>query len=565
MIQQELKKTIIDALDKLKIEAPEIVLEHPADLSHGDFSTNVALACAKKVGKNPQKLAEEIVRYIVLNKPEQIAKIEIAGPGFINFKLASKFLGEKVAEIVADDNFGRNPSLKGKKVVVEYTDPNPFKQFHIGHLMSNTIGESVARLFEYTGAEVKRANYQGDVGLHVAKAIWGMEHKAKELAEAKNKNPSEQVAFLGSCYAFGAKDENEKTKKEIQEINKKVYERTDKEVNELYDWGRRASLDYFETIYHRLGTKFDLYFFESEAGPLGKKVVEEFLPRGVFEKSDGAVIFKGENHGLHTRVFMNKDGLPTYEAKELGLAKFKQDKYPYDVSVVVTGNEIKEYFKVLLCAMGLIFPELAKKTRHLSHGMLRLPSGKMSSRTGDVITGESLLLGVESMVHEKIADRELVTEEKNRIANDVAVGAIKYSILRQAIGGDIIFDFEKSISFEGDSGPYLQYSYARAQSVLRKAKINQSREAIIPKEAGNLERMLIRFPEIVERAQKELSPHHVATYLIEIAGTFNAFYANNQIINSGEAEGYRLLLVEAFANVMKNGLYLLGIKAPEVM
>ncbi|MFA6536701.1 MAG: arginine--tRNA ligase [Candidatus Paceibacterota bacterium] len=568
MVQNELKKAVIGALGNLKIEAPEIVLEHPADLSHGDFSTNVALACAKKVGKNPRELAELIIKEISQRQLKEIESISVAGPGFINFKLSAKFLGEEMAKIVEDGNFGRNQSLKGKKVIVEYTDPNPFKQFHIGHLMSNSIGESIARLFEYTGAEVKRANYQGDVGLHVAKAIWGMEHKAKELAEAKSNNPSEQVAFLGSCYAFGAKDDSEKAKKEIQDLNKKVYERSDEKINQLFDWGRKASLDYFETIYHKLGTKFDFYFFESEVGPIGKQVVEEFLPHGVFEKSDGAVIFKGEDHGLHTRVFLNKEGLPTYEAKELGLSKVKHDKYSYDISVVVTGNEIKEYFKVLLCAMSLVFPELARKTKHLSHGMLRLPTGKMSSRTGDVITGESLLLGVESMVHEKIAERELVTEEKNRIANEVSVGAIKYSILRQAIGGDIIFDLEKSISFEGDSGPYLQYSYARAQSVLRKAKLQGP--ALYDKagpcnEVGVLERHLIRFPEVVERAQQEFSPHHIATYLIEIAGAFNSFYANTKIIGSGEGEYYRLVLVRAFSQVMKNGLYLLGIKSPEVM
>jgi len=568
MIQKEIKKLIKDALEKLEIEFSEIDLEYPVDLFHGDYSTNIALVLAKRVGESPKILAEKIVAEVHENK--MIGKVEVAGPGFINFKLAPAFLVGKVAEIAEDGNFGRNETLLGQKTIVEYTDPNPFKQFHIGHLMSNTIGESIARLFEYTGAEVKRANYQGDVGLHVAKAIWGMKQKIKELADIKTKGLAEKVAFLGSCYALGAKDESEEIKKEIQVINKKVYERSDQEINELYDWGRQVSLDYFETIYHRLGTKFNFYFFESEAGLLGKKIVEEFLPKGVFEKSDGAVIFKGEDHGLHTRVFMNKEGLPTYEAKELGLAKSKYDKYPYDVSIVVTGNEIKEYFKVLLCAMNLIFPELAEKTKHVPHGMLRLPSGKMSSRTGDVVIGESLLEAVESMVHEKIAERELVTEEKNKIANDVAVGAIKYSILRQATGGDIIFDLEKSISFEGDSGPYLQYSNARANSILRKSKYQGlaliSRQGLDDEGGGMiLERMLVRFPEIVARAQKELSPHYIATFLIEIAGAFNSFYANNQIIGSGEAESYRLALTKAFANTMQNGLYLLGIKAPEVM
>ena len=285
--------------------------------------------------------------------------------------------------------------------------------------------------------------------------------------------------------------------------------------------------------------------------------------------SEGAVVFHGEKRGLHTRVFVNSKGFPTYEAKDVGLNRIKFTKWNPDLSVIVTANEQNEYFKVVLAALRDMYPDVAEKTKHVSHGILRLPSGKMSSRTGNVITGESLLSAVEAMVHEKIAERELVTEEKNRIANEVSVGAIKYSILRQAIGGDIIFDFEKSISFEGDSGPYLQYSYARAQSVLRKASSGKILEAKPPKLVGSealvLKRLLVRFPEIVERSQKELSPHYVATYLIEIAGAFNNFYANNKIIDSGEGEGYRLMLVKAFANVMKSGLYLLGIKSPEVM
>ena len=570
MIQKELKRVIIEVLDKLKIEAPEIVLEHPADLSHGDFSTNAALACAKRVGKNPRELAKQVASEISKNQPKEIESVSVAGPGFINFKLSPKFLGEQVAKIAEDDNFGRNQSLKGKKIIVEYTDPNAFKPFHIGHLMANAIGESLSRLVEFSGANIVRVCYPSDIGLHIAKAVWGC-IKNKNNFPKDTDSLTVKTAFLGKAYVEGTAryEDDLEAKASIDTINEQLFRRSDKAVLAVYEKGRSWSLDHFEVLYKRLGTKFDEYIYESEAAPEGLKIVKEFLDRGVFEMSEGAVVFHGEKRGLHTRVFVNSKGFPTYEAKDVGLNRIKFTKWNPDLSVIVTANEQNEYFKVVLAALRDMYPDVAEKTKHVSHGILRLPSGKMSSRTGNVITGESLLSAVEAMVHEKIAERELVTEEKNRIANEVSVGAIKYSILRQAIGGDIIFDFEKSISFEGDSGPYLQYSYARAQSVLRKASSGKILEAKPPKLVGSealvLKRLLVRFPEIVERSQKELSPHYVATYLIEIAGAFNNFYANNKIIDSGEGEGYRLMLVKAFANVMKSGLYLLGIKSPEVM
>ena len=570
MIVEELKKITGKVLNNLGVETPEVVFEHPAELAYGDYSTNVALRYAKELKKKPRELAEEIVGKLEARsaKLEKIEKIEVGGAGFINFYLSKEFFSESIRKIQTEgESFGKNKTLDGKKVMVEYTDPNPFKEFHIGHLMSNAIGESIARITEFQGAEVKRACYQGDVGLHVAKAVWGVSQTNNQQPTTDN---GKSIRMWGESYARGSEryEIDEEVKKEIDELNKKIFDKSNEEVNTLYESGRRVSLEYFEEIYKKLGTKFAYYFFESETGAFGKQVVEEFLDKGVFEKSQGAIIFPGEKHGLHTRVFINSQGLPTYEAKELGLAKIKYDKYNYDQSVVITGNEINDYFRVLLCALNLVFPELAKKTKHLSHGMLRLPTGKMSSRTGCVITGEAIISAVEAMVHKKIEDREMEIFEKNKVAEAVAVGAIKYSILRQAIGGDIIFDFDKSISFEGDSGPYLQYSLVRAKSVLNKVK-----EAHIEPFVGVkllqiptiLERLLYRFPEIVARASAEYEPHYITTYLTQLAGAFNSWYAKNQIIGSGEAEPYRLALTSSFATVMKNGLYLLGIPVPSTM
>ena len=552
-MKQKIKKIIAKAIKEIGVEKiPEILVEVPKNLEHGDYSTNTAMI----LKKNPIEIAEKI-------KSDLFKKIEVKN-GFINFFVSDKYIIENIKKI--NKNFGKNNNLKikeangserSRRIILDYTDPNPFKEFDIGHLMSNAIGESLSRIFEFQGAKVKRVCYQGDVGMHVAKAIWG---------KIKNKNLKWPEA-----YAFGAKEftDNENSKKEITELNKKVFEKSDKNINKLYDQGKKESLKYFDKIYKKLDTKFDWLIFESQVADLGKKTVEKGLKSKVFEKGENsAIIFKGEKFGLHTRVFINSEGIPTYEAKDLGLAQIKYKKYPYDLSFVVTGNEINEYFKVMKQAMQEVLPDLANKTNHIGHGMLRLPEGKMSSRTGKIITGESLLGKLQEMVIEKIKDEDFSKKEQQEIAEAVAVGAVRYSILKQSIGGDVIYDFDKSISFDGDSGPYLQYSFARAKSILRKAKqekINKS-FAKIPNEVSQLEKMLCQFPEIIEKAGTEKEPHFILLYLTELAGCFNTYYAKNKIVDkSDEFSAYKVALTEAFTVVMKNGMHLLGIKTLEKM
>jgi arginyl-tRNA synthetase len=558
MIKETIQKEIAKILGD---NAREFVVEKSSDF--GDYATNAAMMNAKGREGGPHGFAEFLVSE--LQKSEEInavvEKMGVAGPGFINFYLKDEVVVGHIGEILESGaEYGKNKSDAGEKVIIEYTDPNPFKEFHIGHLMTNTLGEALSRIIEASGAEVKRACYQGDVGMHVAKAIYGL---------MTNDTLHMTADGLGKAYSAGAKAYDEH-KEEIQEINKKIYDRSDEEINRIYDEGRKISLEYFEHIYKRLGTHFDYYFFESETAVLGRQIVEENLNK-VFFKSDGAVVFPGEEHGLHTRVFLNSEGLPTYEAKELGLAKIKHDAYPYDTSVIITANEVNDYFQVLLRAMSLVFPELEKKTKHISHGMLRLPTGKMSSRTGDVITAETLIGALSEMVMAKIADRDI--EDKGRVAEEIAVAGIKYSILKQSPGKDIIFDPEKALSFEGDSGAYLQYAYVRTQSILRKAnEINKIHRVVlctqdypVYESVSALEKMLFEgLPNAVLMARRELSPNYIATYLIDLCREFNAYYEQNQILNNEHTE-HRLALVEAVGIVLKNGLNLLGIPVPEKM
>jgi arginyl-tRNA synthetase len=561
-IQEKLEKNIRAALGVLSIDVDAVHLEHPSDLANGDFATNVAFVATKQADRNPQELAEQIAHILRDGKDEMIEKIEVAGPGFINFYLSPTFYLHALGEILAkNDRYGGNDELNGKKVMIEYTDPNPFKEFHAGHLMSNTIGESISRIIEFSGAEVKRANYQGDTGLHVAKALWGLLQK---------KSTSLNIKEIGNAYAYGTTmyEEREDAKKEIDEINVSLYKGTlEHPLSGLYEEGRRISLEHFETIYRKLGTKFDYYFFERDTGVVGMRLVEEHKD-DIFEESDGAVVFRGEKYGLHTRVFVTSDEYPTYEAKELGLAEKKQGIYPHDHSITLTGNEITEYFKVVVSALSCFNKGIAEKIEHIPHGMLRLPEGKMSSRKGNVIATEALVEEVSTRVREKILDnKELDEREKDELSKVVAVGAIKYSILKNATGRDIVFDIEKSLSFEGDSGPYIQYTYARAQSVLRRAQATGTPPPLdrMPSAIGELERTLARFPEVVGRAHKEREPHHVASFAVDISQKFNAWYAKERIVGSGYEEPYRVALTFAVSTVLKNALFLLGIDAPERM
>ncbi len=557
-MREELKEALAAALKSVGISASEVFLEHTADLKNGDYSSGAAMRYAKRLGMPPRALAEKIagqLRSSTTLGPISIRKIEIAGAGFINFYLAPQALAASIEKARKEDTWGSNALHKGRKIMVEYTDPNPFKEFHIGHLMSNAIGESISRLLQFSGAEVKRANYQGDVGPHVAKAIWGLR---------KLRISPHDSAELGKAYATGAQayENDAKAKEEIDGITAKVYDHFDSEINKIYDAGRKVSLAHFEELYRILGTKFDYYFFESETAPYGLALVKAHPE--VFEESDGAIVYKGEQDGLHTRVFVTSKGLPTYETKDLGLAQMKSKTWPCDVSITITAHEQREYFAVVLAAMKKVLPEIARKIRHVSHGMMRLPSGKMSSRKGDIVTGESLLNELIEVAKARAIESR--ADDKEKLAQDVAVAAIKYQILKQASGKDIIFDRERALSLEGDSGPYLQYAHARTHAVVERAKEQNVTAKVDAKaEPSELTRLLHRFPEVVERAAEALEPHFLTTHLLEIASQFNSWYAREQILDGSANSAHKVALTEAVRRALKNGLWILGIPAPEKM
>ncbi len=570
-----------------------IVIDRPADSTRGDYSTNIALVAAKVIGKSPVEFAVELVALLQANISLEgseihkiVSKVEVAGAGFVNFYIYPNLAAEAVIEAAKESavkEFGKIDLNNGKKIAYEYTDPNPFKVFHIGHLMANMVGESLSRLGEFTGAEIKRFCYQGDLGRHVALFIYGLRlmdepFPTEEDIEKKKLTLTDRMYYMGKAYAKGATyfKEHTEIEEEIQTINKKLYEKSDEEINTIYNLGLEWSLEYFETLYVRLGTKFDQYFFESQCVEPARALIEEGLKKKIFKESEGAIIFEGDKE--HTRVFITKHNLPTYDAKELGLAKLKYEAFTYDKGIIVTGNEQDQYFEVNLKAQSLVLPETADKNTHVSHGMMVLPTGKMSSRTGDVVSAEEMLESASATVLEIMKDREMGEEDKTKIADMVAIGGLKYLVLRQAAGKNVIYDAKKALSFEGDSGPYLQYAAVRAQTVIEKAKAqgvtastNPNLEAVMnnPVSLG-LAKKIYTFHEIVEHAYLDNAPHHVATYLIELASMFNGFYATNKIIDTTDEttkakSAEFVAITQAVSHVIGNGLYLLGISLPEKM
>lgn len=569
-----------------------------------EIDADLAMPCftlAKEMKKSPQDIAKEIAKSIAGKKHESIKKIEASGP-YVNFYAGWEKISVMVIKQVIKENWKygsgkksigakqtdakrinakgvsqrgakQSASSSSGKVIVEFAHPNTHKLFHIGHLRNITTGEAVSRILEFSGTNVIRANYQGDVGLHIAKCLWAIGKTGLE----KSPSLSKRIEFLGNAYAKGSKayEEDEKAKSEIIEINKNIYEK-DPKTMKLWKLTREWSLEYFDKIYERVDTTFNRLYFESEVSQPGLNLAKQALKRGILESSDGAVIFDGTNHGLDKRVFINNKGLPTYEAKELGLAELEFSEFgKIDKCIHVVGPEQASFFKVTFKVEELLNPKKFKDRQfHLAYGWVRLREGKMSSRLGNVIEGEWLLDELKKNILEKYVGKQDYPENKKQeIAETIAIGATKYYFLRFNTPSEISFDMNEAVSLEGDTGPYLQYTYARARSILRKSREHKKEKdgsrahsihGTISREEMAVVKKLSEFPHAIEKSAGEYKPNLVANYLFELATAFNEFYHAKQVIGSGQ-EKELLAMVEAVSIVLSSGLKLLGIRTLERM
>ena len=548
---------IAEAIKNLYGADTSVVLTRP-ESRFGDYATNIALQLAKQLAKNPREVAEEVAAE--LRQTDMFKQVDVAGPGFINLWLSDEAL---LAEAE------REPArpLAGQTVVAEYSDPNPFKVLHAGHLYTTIVGDAIARLLEAAGADVHRVNFGGDVGRHVARNMWAIIKNLGGILPEKLNELDEDFhvrsAWLRARYVEGTEaDENdESAKNEITELNKQLYELIAADDHEsalakIYWTCREWSYEYFKLFYNELGVvQFEKYYPESVTTPTGVETVKKGLENGVYEMSDGAVVFKAEKYGLHTRVFINSEGLPTYEAKDVGLIMQKWRDYNFDKSIIITGNDIQQYMKVVQKSIEQFEPELVARSVHLTHGNLKLAGGKkMSSRKGTVLLALDVLE----------AAREAQAAQHDNANEPVVLGAVKYAFLSNRIGGDIVYDPETSVSLHGNSGPYLQYAHARACSIAAKSSVIATKPEHLDESERELVQKLSESPESLEQAAEELMPHLVCNYLYELAQAFNRFYEKSRIIGD-EREAGRLYLLNLYRETLARGLNLLGISAPEKM
>ncbi len=501
-------------------------------------------------------------------------------PGFLNFKVDDIYLNEKLNDLCKDfDDEIKSDGFSGKTIICEFSDPNPFKVLHVGHLYTSVVGDSISRLYEYAGANVVRANFGGDVGLHVAKTMYIL------LQKDTNNLKIEDIA---KSYVEGtaAYEDDEFAKQEITRLNKEIYKINAEdihgtELSDLYWKGRELSYEYFNNFYASIGVKFDKYYPESTVAALGLATVKRELKNGVYEMSDGAVVFKGEKYGLHTRVFINKEGVPTYEAKDVGLIFTKNNDYHFDKSVIITGNEQSDYMKVVLKSVEQYAKDLVEKTTHLTHGLVKLKGNvKMASRKGNFLKAVDVL----DLIQDELKSAYNSTDEK------VSLAATKYAFLKYKMGGDIIFDPQESVKMTGNSGPYLLYSCVRAKKILGNAlaqdegletvsrEPHEASEVTEPRNDGREEtrsrdlhpseraliKKLLEYKSLLAEAVSEMAPHKVANYLYELAQDFSRFYENCQVAGS-EEEKERMKIVKVYLDTMTHGLNLLGIEIPEEM
>ncbi len=565
MIKEEIVYILKDIVKKLGVQHIAINLEHPTNPAFGDYSTSIALKLTKQLKKNPLEIAQTIADEVPKNP--RIEKVEVVKPGFINFWLADDFLLKNLNGI-RDGNFVFAPFHfgKGKKVMVEFAHPNTLKLFHIGHLRNIVTGESIVRILEAVGNKVIRSNYQGDVGLHIAKCLFQVQ--SSKLKVQSLKTVKEKIDFIGKMYTEGTRayESDEKAKKEIHNINRMVYEQ-DTEIHPLWQETRQWSLDYFDAIYKRIYSHFDRLYFESEMAKKGVEIVNKALKKGILEKSEGAIVFNGKKYGLDVRVFVNSLGFPTYEGKELALAEKEfSDFGEIDKCIHLTTPEQSSFFKVTFKVEELLDPSKKDRQYHLMYEWVNLKGGKMSSREGNVVEGEWLI----DEAKKKILELFKCTDD---VAEILAIAAVKYSFLKNGVSNPIAFDFQESVSLEGNSGPYLLYTYVRTQSILKKIARDvrsYTTRSIGSSNINNEETLLLRlihqFPETVESAAKSFAPNYIATYLFELAQQFNLFYQKHPVLKADEeTKNFRLLLTTAIGQVLKKGLDLLGIKSVEKM
>lgn len=564
---EDKKEVIADLLLKTADLSKEEILnllEKPRYSNLGDMSFP-CFTLASKYKKSPFLIAQEIASAFDI-PPKGFSKVQAIG-GYVNFFFDEGSIIKDIVHDVLSKKGKYGQSTKKRRIAIEFSQANTHKAFHVGHIRGTSLGECLARIFEFSGNKVIRANYEGDTGMHVAKWIWCYTkyHDHEKLKKDES--------WIASIYVEAVKllKENESFQAEVDEINRKLEEGKDKKLMGLWKKTRKLSLDAFEKIYKELGTHFDKYYFESQVEKSGKAIALELLDKHISKIDQGANIMDLKDHGLGVWLLLRKDGTVLYSAKDLALALEKFKKLHVDESLIVVGAAQQLHFQQLSKTLEIMHFPHAQDYKFLTFSEVRLPTGKMSSRTGDNILYSDFKQELVDQAKLEIMKRleDIPKKEIDKRALMIAIGAMKYSMLKQDPNKNIVFEKEKALNFEGDSGPYLQYSYARASSIIRKSKSVPKLPSLFydlnPKEA-ELAKKLSEFPEVVSQAYSHLNSSLIANYSFQLAQLFNEFYHACPVLNADkEVKQRRLAMVEAFRIVLKSSLYLLGIPVMEQM
>ena len=585
--KQSIQSKIAEFLKGLGVDQ-EVVLEVPKDKEHGDLTTNIALKSAKLASINPIELAKKISE--LFENSTDVSKVEIAGPGFLNFYLNKNITKSLVNTILANPNFGETNTIN-QKWLIEHTSPNPNKAMHLGHLRNNVTGMAIANIAKAAGADVTTDAIDNNRGIAIAKLMWG-------YLKFANKDPSKQIEdikywsqnksewrtpadagitsdkFMDSLYVKGSEDfKNLEVEQKVRQL--------------VIDWEAEDKItwDLWETVLNyvyqgqartlrRLNSHWDHVWHEHEHYKEGKDIVEKGLEKGIFVKlPDGAIVTNLKEYKIPDTVVIKKDGTSLYITQDLALTKKKIDKFNPDKIFWVIGPEQSLAMNQVFAVSNQLGFGPLDKFVHIAYGFISIKGqGKMSSRAGNVIYIDDLLDNARETVIEKIKNETLTQEQKLDVAEKVGLAAVKYSILKVGRTTDTAFDFETSLSFDGDSGPYLMYTYARCASILKQhakqtIQLKEFENIYNTPEESELIRLLGTFPDAVKEAAINYSPNLICNYLFELAQSFNKFYNQHSVLKAETEElvQSRIALTAAVAQVVKKGLSLLGIQTVDAM
>ncbi|MCR4284796.1 MAG: arginine--tRNA ligase [archaeon] len=561
-----MKKEIAKLVSKeynLPTKEVESLIEIPPNDELGDYAFP-CFSLAKKLKKSPIEIAEDLTNKLRKNPLEGISNISQAG-SYVNFLIDKKILAESVLKEVGKKSWG-TLNLENKKIGIEYPGPNTNKALHVGHLRNISIGESLSNISKAIGNKIFHVNIYNDRGILISKSMIAYEKFGKGKTPESEGIKGDK--FVGQFYQIFTKEAEKNPQLEEEAMKKlNLWESGDKETINLWkkmnSWAYKGMQETFNTFGL---SKIDKNYYESEMYEFGKNIIQDGLKRKIFyKKEDGAIAIDLGKEGLGEKVVLRADGTSIYITQDLYLAEKRINDFKLDSSYYVVGNDQDYHFKVLFKILEKL--GIKKDMKHLSYGMVALPSGKMKSRTGTTVYADDLIEDIKNLALRKITERGVKIQKKEieRRALITALAAIKYSLLKIDIKKQIIFDPKEAVSFEGDTGPYLLYSYARASSIIRKVKSKKPVKIVDLKEQEiKLLKKIDIFPKIVQNAQTNLAPNLIANYSFELSKLFNEFYHSCPVMGSME-EGFRLKLVNAFRVTLKKSLDLLGIEVLEEM